>query len=167
MHSFASFLKGKDYKKHIYGPNAQKYTEAMFSNFLSDKQKELKAIEERTVNLFSTPGDASNTKISLNDFTVLKVLGRGSFGKVLLAEKKDNRVLYALKVLRKADIIAKEQIEHLKNERMVLEKAQHPFLVGLEYAFQTDDRIYFVLRFMRGGELFQHLRRAKRFPEKT
>lgn len=139
----------------------------MFKNFLSDKQKELKAIEERTINLLPASGGSSSDKISLNDFTVLKVLGRGSFGKVLLAEKKDNRVLYALKVLRKADIIAKEQVEHLKNERMVLEKAQHPFLVGLEYAFQTDDRIYFVLRFMRGGELFQHLRKAKRFPEKT
>lgn len=103
--------------------------------------------------------------ITIEDFNLLKVLGRGAFGKVMLVEKKDTREVFALKSLRKDEIIDKEQIEHTKTEKMILEHVNHPFLVNLVYAFQTPEKIFFVMQFMRGGELFQHLRNSKRFDE--
>jgi len=74
-------------------------------------------------------------KISINDFDLLKVLGRGAFGKVMLVQKKDTKELFALKSLRKDEIIDKEQIEHIKTEREILAKAIHPFLVNMAYSF--------------------------------
>jgi serum/glucocorticoid-regulated kinase 2 len=104
-------------------------------------------------------------RVTLDDFEILKVLGRGAFGKVMLVEKKDNKQVYALKSMHKEDIIDKDQIEHTKTERFVLEKSKSPFLVSLEYAFQTPSKVFFVMKFMKGGELFQHLKIAKRFEE--
>jgi len=83
----------------------------------------------------------------------------------MLVEKKDTKEVYALKSLRKEEIIDKDQIEHTKTEKMILEHVNHPFLVNLVYAFQTPEKIFFVMQFMRGGELFQHLRNSKRFDE--
>ena len=83
----------------------------------------------------------------------------------MLIEKKDTKEIFALKSLRKEELIEKEQIEHTKMEKMILEHANHPFLLKLYYAFQTPDKIFFIMQFMRGGELFQHLRHAKRFDE--
>jgi len=104
-------------------------------------------------------------RVTLDDFEILKVLGRGAFGKVMLVEKKDNKQVYALKSMHKEDIIDKDQIEHTKTERFVLEKSKSSFLVSLEYAFQTPSKVFFVMKFMKGGELFQHLKVAKRFEE--
>jgi len=102
----------------------------------------------------------------LDDFDIIKVLGRGAFGKVMLVEKKDNKgQVYAIKSLHKEQIIGQDQIEHTKTERYVLEKSKCPFLVSLEYAFQTPQKIFFVMKFMRGGEMFHHLRAARRFDE--
>lgn len=107
----------------------------------------------------------SGMKVTLDDFEILKVLGRGAFGKVMLVEKKDTRHIYAIKSMHKEDIIDKDHIEHTRCERYVLEKSQSPFLVSLEFAFQTPEKLFFVMKFMRGGELFIHLKRNKRFDE--
>ena len=80
-------------------------------------------------------------------------------------EKKDTKEIYALKSLRKEELIDKDQVEHTKTEKMILEHVNHPFLVNLAYAFQTPEKIFFVMQFMKGGELFQHLRASKRFEE--
>lgn len=71
-----------------------------------------------------------------------------------------------MKSINKDDIVKKDQIEHTKTEKMILEHVNHPYLVGLAYAFQTSNKLYFIMHFMRGGQLFQHLSNAKRFPEK-
>lgn len=107
----------------------------------------------------------SDAEICIEDFELLKILGKGAFGKVILAQKKDTKKIYAIKVLVKKHIIDQDQLDHTKAEKMILTHVNHPFLVGLDYAFQTDEKLYFVLQFMKGGELFQHLRRQKRFPE--
>lgn len=83
----------------------------------------------------------------------------------MLVEKKDTKDIYALKSLRKEEIIDKDQVEHTKTEKMILEHVNYPFLVNLVYAFQTPEKIFFVMQFMKGGELFQHLRNSKRFDE--
>lgn len=71
--------------------------------------------------------------------------------------------MYAMKVLRKDNIIKRKQVEHTNTERRVLGYTKHPFIVGLHYAFQTADNLYFVLDYCAGGELFFHLGRLGRF----
>lgn len=73
--------------------------------------------------------------VTVEDFTNLKVLGQGAFGKVLLVEEKKTKEWFAMKVIKKEIIIKKAQLEHTKTEKMVLEHVNHPFLVNLVYAF--------------------------------
>lgn len=81
-----------------------------------------------------------------------------SYGKVLLVRHKASRRLYAMKVLKKASLFLKtKHVEHTKAERQILEEVKHPFIVQLFYAFQTDDRLYLILEFASGGELFTHM----------
>ena len=103
--------------------------------------------------------------MGIDDFEVIRVLGTGSFGKVSLVKKKSDQKLYAMKVLNKSNIIIRKQVEHTNTERRVLGTINHPFIVKLYYAFQTEDRLFFVLDFAAGGELFFHLSRLKKFPE--
>jgi hypothetical protein len=79
--------------------------------------------------------------VGLRDFMLLKVVGKGSFGKVMQVRKKDTGRIYAMKVLHKANIIRRNQVEHTKTERNVLGRIMHPFIVGLNYAFQTRDKV--------------------------
>lgn len=108
---------------------------------------------------------AKATKVNLDDFELVRVIGKGSFGKVTLVRKKSDAKLYAMKVLAKQNIIKRKQVEHTRTERNVLGKLNHPFIVKLHYAFQTDAKLYFVLDYAAGGELFFHLSRMKKFPE--
>ena len=86
---------------------------------------------------------------------------------VTLVRKKTDKKLYAMKVLNKADIVKRKQVEHTRTERRVLGTINHPFIVRLHYAFQTEEKLYFVLDYAAGGELFFHLSRLKKFPEAT
>jgi len=106
-----------------------------------------------------------DSKVCPEDFDFLKVIGRGAFGKVMQVKFKENGKIYAMKILRKKQILAKNQIEHTKAERKILQALQHPFLMTLRFAFQTDSKLYFVLDYIRGGELFFHLKKVKRFTE--
>jgi len=130
---------------------------------LEDNRRKKEALKSNTETVFTKNGGGS--KFTLDDFEILKVLGRGAFGKVMLVEKKDNKQLYALKAMHKEHIIDKDQIEHTKTERYVLEKSRCPFVVSLEFAFQTQDKIFFGMNFLRGGELFQQLKETRRFEE--
>jgi len=102
---------------------------------------------------------------SLDDFQLLKVLGKGSYGKVMLVKKAGGNEIYAMKMLRKEHIVKRNQVEHTKSERSVLEAVNHPFIVTLHYAFQTPKKLYVVLEFCNGGELFFHLSQAGRFSQ--
>mgnify|MGYP003588320123 CR=1 FL=1 len=108
---------------------------------------------------------SSDRRVSAEDFQFKATLGKGAHGKVLLVEKKDSGVLYAMKILRKKHVVDAKQLEHTRAERDVLTTLQHPFLVSLKFSFQTDAKIYFVMELMKGGELFQHLKRVYRFRE--
>ena len=101
----------------------------------------------------------------LDDFVQLKVIGKGSYGKVMLVRHEKSQAIYAMKMLRKENVVKRNQVQHTKTERNVLEAVSHPFIVGLHYAFQTPKKLYFVLEFCPGGELFYHLSRAGRFSE--
>jgi len=95
--------------------------------------------------------------VRLRDFHLLKVIGKGSFGKVLLVRKRDTDAVYAMKVLHKANVIKRNQVEHTMTERSVLEYIRHPFIVALRYAFQTKHKLYFVLDYMPGRPTSQSI----------
>jgi len=79
--------------------------------------------------------------------------------------KKDNGKIYAMKILNKKTIIERQELEHTKAEKNILQKLVHPFLVNLNYSFQTEDKLYFVMDYVNGGELFYHLQKDKKFTE--
>lgn len=103
--------------------------------------------------------------VSIDDFELQKVLGKGTFGKVMLARHKETKMLYAIKVLKKDVILAKDEITHTLTENAVLASCRHPFLTSLEYSFQTPELLCFVMEYVNGGELFFHLSRDKKFGE--
>ncbi|KAH7887955.1 kinase-like domain-containing protein [Phlebopus sp. FC_14] len=100
------------------------------------------------------------------DFEFLKLIGRGTFGKVFQVRKKDTKRIYAMKVLSKKEIVAKKEVAHTIGERKILQRSlESPFLVGLKFSFQTDSDLYLVTDFKSGGELFWHLQKETRFTE--
>lgn len=104
-------------------------------------------------------------EISLNDFKIVKTLGKGSFGKVLLVNNIHNRKYYAMKVLKKEMLRKQGQIAHTKTEREILEKITHPFVVKLHYAFQSTEKLFLVTDYMPGGEIYYHLHKEGSFNE--
>ncbi|CAO3633309.1 unnamed protein product [Cunninghamella echinulata] len=103
--------------------------------------------------------------IAFDSFDLLRVIGRGSFGKVYVVRKKDTNRIYAMKVLRKSKIISRSEVTHTMAEKTVLAKIQNPFIVPLKFAFQSPDKLYLVLAFVNGGELFHHLQNEGKFDE--
>ena len=85
------------------------------------------------------------------------MIGVGSYGKVYVAKKNSNDQLYAIKVLNKEYITIKNQKHSINTERTLLEKLNHPFVMKLNYAFQTKKSLYFITKFMYGGELNYHI----------
>ena len=104
-------------------------------------------------------------KVTLNDFKLLKVLGRGTFGKVVLVQYKLTKKYYAMKIMKKDVILESGQVTNTLLEKNILQNLNYQFLVGMDFCFQTQERIYFVMNFIRGGELFKHLLNCKFFPE--
>ena len=108
----------------------------------------------------------TDSRLSIDDFELLKVIGRGAFGKVMLVRKKSGpgaNQVFAMKVLRKAFIHERNQVEHTKTERAILKAMDHPFLVKLVFAFQNPSKLYLVMDYYSGGTLYFHHRKHKRF----
>lgn len=105
------------------------------------------------------------SKAKLSDFEFRKLIGKGTFGKVFMVQNKFSGELYAMKCIRKDVILENEQMENIQLEKEILYQIAHPFLVNMEFVFQNEFRIYFLMKFVKGGELFRHLVTVKRFPE--
>lgn len=103
--------------------------------------------------------------MSVNDFELLKVLGKGSFGKVMQVKKKDTGRIYAMKIIKKAHVVERDEVAHTLAEKTVLTKLNHSFIVPLKYSFQSPEKLYLCLAFINGGELFFHLQQEGRFSE--
>ncbi|KAL9624853.1 MAG: hypothetical protein Q9160_000900 [Pyrenula sp. 1 TL-2023] len=101
--------------------------------------------------------------LKIEDFELMKVVGKGSFGKVMQVMKRDTGRIYALKTLRKAHIISRSEVAHTLAERSVLAQINNPFIVPLKFSFQSPEKLYLVLAFVNGGELFHHLQKEQRF----
>eukprot|EP00455_Lapot_gusevi_P042692 TRINITY_DN509_c0_g1_i2.p1 TRINITY_DN509_c0_g1~~TRINITY_DN509_c0_g1_i2.p1 ORF type:complete len:541 (+),score=170.49 TRINITY_DN509_c0_g1_i2:57-1679(+) len=134
-------------------------------NALAAEEHESDKEDEESSNKSDPLADHEGERVTKDDFEFMKVIGRGSFGKVMQVRKKDTGKIYAMKILKKETIIARNQVDHTRAERLILQSLQHPFLMGLRFAFQTADKLYFVLDYLQGGELFFHLRQKRRFTE--
>lgn len=111
-------------------------------------------------------GGGAQRQYSLSDFELIRVIGRGSYAKVLMVELRRTRRIYAMKVIKKSLVTDDEDIDWVQTEKHVFETASnHPFLVGLHSCFQTDSRLFFVIEFVRGGDLMFHMQRQRRLPE--
>lgn len=108
---------------------------------------------------------SSGQSLTIDDFELITVIGKGSFGKVMQVRKRDTSRIYALKTIRKQHIVERGEITHTLAERMVLARVNNPFIVPLKFSFQSEQKLYLVLAFVNGGELFHHLQREQRFDE--
>lgn len=106
----------------------------------------------------------SKGKYSLSDFHIMRTLGTGSFGRVHLVRSVHNGRYYAIKVLKKAQVVKMKQVEHTNDERRMLKLVEHPFLIRMWGTFKDSKNLFMVMDYIEGGELFSLLRKSQRFP---
>ena len=106
-------------------------------------------------------------KPTIEDFRLMRIVGTGTFSRVRLAQSRRTQEFVVIKVMRKADIVKMRQVEHVKNEKGLLERITHPFIVNLKHSFQDRTNLYLVLDYVPGGELFRLLRLQVQFPVLT
>eukprot|EP01105_Mastigella_eilhardi_P028556 TRINITY_DN949_c0_g2_i6.p1 TRINITY_DN949_c0_g2~~TRINITY_DN949_c0_g2_i6.p1 ORF type:complete len:940 (+),score=212.30 TRINITY_DN949_c0_g2_i6:415-3234(+) len=110
----------------------------------------------------------AKTSISKHDFEIIKPISRGAFGEVFLARKKQTQDLYAIKVIKKSQVLLKNQLAHIKAERNILALTHNNFLVSLYYCFQTREFLFLVMEFVSGGDCYSLLKELGFFsPEMT
>jgi serine/threonine protein kinase len=115
--------------------------------------------------IFNEPGVPVQKKVGLKDFEILGDLGSGQFGKVKRVQLKGTNQLFAMKVMKKEDIVKNGMVESCKAEKAIMQNITHPYIVKLHYAFQTKDKLYLVMDLLPGGELFDHLSKEGKFSE--
>merc|ERR550539_2270810 len=97
------------------------------------------------------------SRLGVDDFDPIKVIGRGAFGEVRLVQKIDTGHVYAMKILRKTDMVAKEQLAHVRAERDILVEADHTWVVKMYYSFQDPINLYLIMEFLPGGDMMTYL----------
>ncbi|KAI8896809.1 kinase-like domain-containing protein [Globomyces pollinis-pini] len=166
-----------NYAQHIMNSNSQQFStissstgKARPTSIMPDnvgqlnKKLIIQGDNARQESLFFKHGTKG---VGLEDFTFMAVLGKGNFGKVMLAQEKFTHNFYAIKVLKKEFILEHDEVESTKAEKrcfQVATKANHPFLVNLHSCFQTESRLYFVMEFVSGGDLMWHIQHGKFSP---
>uniref|UniRef100_A0A8C2DJ99 Protein kinase C n=2 Tax=Cyprinus carpio TaxID=7962 RepID=A0A8C2DJ99_CYPCA len=150
-------------------PEDPEETDAIPVPFLAHNRKVEKA-EDDTEDLKAVVDGIEGIQISqglgLGDFDLIRVIGRGSYAKVLLVRLKKNEQIYAMKVVKKELVHDDEDIDWVQTEKHVFEQAStNPFLVGLHSCFQTESRLFLVIEYVNGGDLMFHMQRQRKLPE--
>ncbi|CAG9862721.1 unnamed protein product [Phyllotreta striolata] len=143
-HSDASRIMEEFIEKHCYN----------FNNFLRKAKYDFEA-------RLSSPIQAAD----FEDFKLVRLIGSGSFGKVVMCRYKDNDRLYAMKIMEKVNVVKTKQVYHTISEIRLLDALRFPFIINLEYFFKNNVYLFIVMPFINGGEMFFHLRAAKKFEE--
>lgn len=129
-----------------------------FSNSIKSKGKQL--FNNYISSSVNKSSKTIGSSISMANFRMVSVLGRGHFGKVILSQYKASSEFYAIKALKKGDILYREEVESLMSEKRIFEiinRGQHPFLINLFACFQTPEHVCFVMEYANGGDLMMHI----------
>ena len=110
-------------------------------------------------------GEEVGQPVAFEDFSIIRLVGKGTFGKVYLVQNRKNGQSYAMKSIRKDIVLEHDSIESLMVEKLILLQIKHPFIISMEHVYAKATRIYFIMQFVQGGELFKHLTDSKRFSE--
>jgi len=153
-----------------------------FDNFYTRNESEVNCRSGEEIidisNFKNDDSDKNSSKLTIDDFEIRRVLGTGGFGKVFQVSKTagaQKGKIYAMKVLKKAVIVRNKDTKeidrevnvHAKMERDVLLAVRHPFIVDLKYAFQAGNKVYLILEYLAGGELFMQLQKERMLMEDT
>mmetsp|Transcript_32609 Transcript_32609/g.24090 ORF Transcript_32609/g.24090 Transcript_32609/m.24090 type:complete len:197 (+) Transcript_32609:458-1048(+) len=121
--------------------------------------------KERSSTIYSNHSGSLHAQ--LEDFKVISIIGRGSFGKVYLVQSKVEERLFAMKSIRKDLVLERDSLENLRLEKLILLQVNHPFIIQMEHVFQKAFHVYFLMDYIPGGELFKYLAKYRRFSEEV
>ena len=127
------------------------------------KQKEQE--QEKESLLVSSEISQPSWRLTIKDFEKIRLIGKGKFGRVFLVKKIDTGEYFAMKTIKKKDIQIKLLKKHIMTEKKILLESESPFIVHLQYSFQDYRKVYYVMDFIQGGELFTILRKFGKFSE--
>ncbi|KRX02976.1 Protein kinase-like domain [Pseudocohnilembus persalinus] len=122
-------------------------------------------MQQNTINSNEQDIQKKEKKYTFDDYALIIVIGKGAFGKVLLVKNKVDKRIYAMKILKKKDLKNEKQVENVISERNILVKVRHPFIIRLQQSFQNKEKLYFILEYCPGGDLYNLLRKRKKFTE--
>ncbi|KAF3986837.1 hypothetical protein FT663_04696 [Candidozyma haemuli var. vulneris] len=143
------------------GQQQQQQQPQQQQQFASQQEADNNAIN---LSLLPSRSTVSKGKYALTDFAIMRTLGTGSFGRVHLVRSVHNGRYYAIKVLKKHQVVKMKQVEHTNDERRMLKLVEHPFLIRMWGTFQDAKHLFMVMDYIEGGELFSLLRKSQRFP---
>ena len=129
------------------------------------KPKPKQSPKVSSIMLYSKEPQDADDQATFEDFKIIHLIGRGTFGKVYLVQHQHTKTMYAMKSIRKDIVLEHDSLESLKVEKLILLQVRHPFIISMDHVFAKATRIYFVMAFVQGGELFKHLSEQRRFSE--
>ncbi|EKE41425.1 hypothetical protein ENUP19_0347G0050 [Entamoeba nuttalli] len=156
------------YKKHDYvfkivTPSRTYYINCADEKDMNDWISCLKDISDR----INVSLDKSEDKcVNSEDFDIISLIGKGAFGKVYLVKNKETQTLFAMKVIQKKQVIERDEVQHSLEEKNILAKIKHPFLVNLYCSFQTSVNLHYVIDYCPGGELYSLMKKEQTMNEK-
>lgn len=145
----------------VHGEDARFGALAAFESPAAAAAREIAAAAAAARSRVEQATSATTDRVGLEDFSLVAVLGRGGFGTVMQVRKKSSGRVFAMKVFKKAELRRRRQVERTRTERGIIQHADHPYIVKLRFAFQTETKLYMVMDFAQGGDFFTFLRRFR------
>jgi len=183
----ASYMEAPRFSSHTWdkATKAKVTLENYYSNLISQHSERKQRLQRLEESLRDEPEEQKSekraqhavketeflrlkrSKLGVDDFDPIKVIGRGAFGEVRLVQKIDTGHVYAMKILRKTDMVAKEQLAHVRAERDILVEADHTWVVKMYYSFQDPINLYLIMEFLPGGDMMTLLMKKDTLSEEV